>query len=115
MKDFSKLCTPAKVYFAIAVISIIIALFSGVSVIAGFVKLVFAFIWTFILSFLCDKGYKSLSWFLVLLPYFIILLAVLGIYNFNKQQNQWMMKSQQQQREGMTNKKPKSTSMHPMK
>jgi hypothetical protein len=111
MKDFSKLCTPAKVYFAIAVFAIIIALFNGISVIAAFVKLVFAFIWTFILSFLCDKGYKSLSWFLVLLPYIIILLAILGIYNFNKHQNQWMKTMQLQNssgQEGMTNKKPKT-------
>ena len=79
MKDFSKLCTPAKVYFAIAVIASAIALFDRVNVLAVFMKLIFAFIWTFILSFLCDKGYKSLSWFLVLLPYIFILLGILGL------------------------------------
>ena len=50
MRDFSKLCTPAKIYFAIAVIATIIALFSGLTVTAAVIKLIFAFIWTFILG-----------------------------------------------------------------
>ena len=96
MKDFSKLCTPAKIYFAIAVIATIIALFSGLTIMAAFMKLVFAFIWTFVLSWLCDKGYTSLSWFLVLLPYIIILLAMLGLYNLTHQQKQFMRNIQLQ-------------------
>ena len=86
MKDFSKLCTPAKIYFAIAVIASIFALFSGVSVMAVFWKLVFAFLWTFVLGFLCDKGYKTLSWFLVLLPYIVMALAMFRIYHMTEQQ-----------------------------
>ena len=89
-KEFSKLCTPAKIYFAIAVIASLFALLSGVAILAIFVKLIFAFIWTYILSWLCQKGYKNLSWFLVLLPYIIILLAVLGIYRASKSQTQYL-------------------------
>jgi len=88
MNDFSKLCTPAKIYFAIAVLAIIFALFSGFSFIYAFWKLLFAFIWTYILSWLCKKGYKTLSWVLVLLPYIIILFALFNIYKVNKQQTQ---------------------------
>ena len=95
-KDFSKLCTPAKVYFAIAIIACIIALFNSVSIYNVFVKLVFAFIWAFILGWLCDKGYKTISWVLVLLPYIVILLAVLGIMTLTKSQ-QSMIKSTQLQ------------------
>jgi hypothetical protein len=76
-KEFSKLCTPAKIYFAITVIASIVMLFSGVSFISVFIKLIFAFIWAFVLGWLCNKGFKSLSWFLVLLPYIIILLGAL--------------------------------------
>ena len=90
MKDFSKLCTPAKLYFAIAVIATIVALFYGVTIMAAFMKLVFAFIWTFILSWLCNKGYTALSWFLVLLPYIFILLAMLGIYSLTHKERQIM-------------------------
>ena len=89
-KEFSKLCTPAKIYFAIAVIACVFSLFTGVSIIAICLKLLFAFIWTFILAWLCDKGYKSLSWFLVLLPYIVIALAALGIYKATSQQKKIM-------------------------
>lgn len=84
-KRFSNLCTPAKIYFVLAVIAAITALFNGVPIIAAFIKLVFASIWTFVLSWLCSKGYKSVSWFLVLLPFVMIALAMFG---FAKAQNQ---------------------------
>ena len=89
-KEFSKLCTPAKIYFAIAVIASIIALFNGLSIISVFLKLVFAFIWTYILAWICDKGFKGLAWFLVLLPYIVIALATFGIYNISSHQKRVM-------------------------
>jgi len=86
MKDFSKLCTPARIYFAIAVVASIFALFKGVGILAVAFKLLFAFIWTFILGWLCSKGLKTLSWFLVLLPYIIIALAMFRIYRVTRAQ-----------------------------
>jgi hypothetical protein len=90
MRDFTKLCTPAKIYFVIAIIAIIIGILNGFSLMVAFWKLLFAFIWTYILAWLCNKGYKTLSWFLVLLPYIIILLAMFGIYRFTHEQTQIM-------------------------
>ena len=90
MKDFSKLCTPAKIYFAIAVVASIFALFKGVAVMAVAMKLVFAFIWTFILGWLCSKGLKTLSWVLVLLPYIVIALAMFKIYQMPESQKQML-------------------------
>lgn len=90
MKDFKKLCTPAKIYFAIAVIATVIGLFNGMSIMYAFWKLLFAFIWTFILGWLCKKGFEAISWFLVLLPYIIIALAMLRIYNVTHEQRQMM-------------------------
>ncbi len=90
MKDFSKLCTPAKIYFAIAVIAAAVGLFNGLSVIAAIWNLIFAFIWTYVLGWLCKKGYTSISWFLVLLPYIIIALAMLNIYHVGHEQRQIM-------------------------
>jgi hypothetical protein len=78
-KMFSKLCTPAKIYFAIAVIASIFALLRGVSFNVILMKMVFAFAWTYILGWLCNKGFSYLSWFLVLLPYIVIVLAMLRI------------------------------------
>jgi len=90
MKEFSKLCTPAKIYFTIAVIATIIALFNGVSIMYAVWKMVFAFIWTYVLGWLCKKGYTSISWFLVLLPYIIMVLAMLNIYHITHEHRQLM-------------------------
>jgi len=89
-KEFKNLCTPAKVYFAIGIISCIFALFNSMAVLAVFVKLIFIFAWTFLLNLLCSKGYKNLSWFLVLLPYILMLLIVIGVLKQSKKQQQLM-------------------------
>jgi hypothetical protein len=96
MINFSKLCTPAKIYFAIAVIATIFDLFNGVSFMFAFWKMLFAFVWTFILGGLCDKGYKSISWVLVLLPYILMFLASLNIYHVTEEQRQFMRSIQLQ-------------------
>jgi ABC-type uncharacterized transport system permease subunit len=77
--DFNKLCTPAKLYFAFSVLSCIIMLFNRIPVLAVFTKLIFAFLWTFVLGWLCSKGYKSISRFLVLLPFIMMILVSIGI------------------------------------
>jgi hypothetical protein len=83
-KTFKNLCTPAKIYFGIAVIASLFALFRGVSFGAVFLNIIFAFVWTYILGWLCKKGYSYISWFLVLLPYIVILLAALRIAEINE-------------------------------
>ena len=83
-KEFAQLCTPAKLYLVIAIISLIFALFNHFNLIAIAIKLLFALVWTIVLSCLCDKGFSYLAWFLVLFPYFLILLAFLGIYRYNE-------------------------------
>jgi hypothetical protein len=77
--DFDKLCTPAKIYFGLSVLSCIIMLFNRMSILVIFSKLIFAFLWAFILGWLCSKGYKAISWFLVLLPFIMIFLVSFGI------------------------------------
>ena len=88
MTNFSKFCTPAKIYLIIAVLASIIALFNGVPLMMAFWKLFFALIWTYILAFLCKKGFSSVSWFLVLLPYIIMALAFLNIYHVTHEQKE---------------------------
>lgn len=78
-KEFSKLCTPAKIYFTLAVLSIIISLFSGLHFSLLITNLIVTFIWTYFLAFLCRKGYKSISWFLVLAPFIMFMLIALGV------------------------------------
>ena len=46
-------------------------------------KAIYILVWTWILQFLCKKGYKTVSWFLVLLPAIafssLILIGLAGI------------------------------------
>jgi F0F1-type ATP synthase assembly protein I len=66
-------------------------------------KLFFAFIWTFILGWLCKKGFKTLSWFLVLLPYIIMALAMLKIFRMSNEQKQMLKSTQLQGAYGLEN------------
>ena len=79
MYKFSKLCTPAQLYLVLVVIGIIVGLFNHVSIMSVVMKLLFALLWTYLLNFLCAKGYAAVSWFLVLLPFIIIALAMIGL------------------------------------
>ena len=74
-------CTPAKIYLTIAAIYCIIQLFS-VPIIFVIINFGFALVWAFILQWLCKKGFSSVSWFLVLLPYVVMLMQALGFVSF---------------------------------
>jgi hypothetical protein len=78
------MCTPAKLYLCIAVLASVFALYEGIEVAAIGMKLLFAIIWTFILSWFCKNGLSNLSWFLVLFPYIVILLAAFHIINITE-------------------------------
>lgn len=73
--DYKKLCTPAKIYFALAVFSAIMMLIRRASMMAVLIKLVGSFIWTVILGWLCKKGLTIVSWGLVLLPFVMMFFA----------------------------------------
>ncbi len=98
-KTFSNLCAPAQFYVLISIISII-ALYSqnyktpykycvGMfkvnsnchNLVYFMIKLLYVFIWTYILQLICRKGYSSISWFLVLLP-FIGMFILIGLLIF---------------------------------
>jgi hypothetical protein len=68
------LCPPAVVYLVLSVITML-ATAKGMPVSSLFVNGLFIAVWTFLLNYLCQKGYTALSWVLVLLP--IILLIVI--------------------------------------
>ena len=75
-KSFTSLCTPSKVYFVLSVLAIVIALYNKFQLSAIAIKAVFVLFWTYILNLLCKNGHKGFSWFLVLLPYIIVLLLL---------------------------------------
>jgi len=80
MNSISHICTPAMLYLVLSIITILGAMMTDFSVISILVKAIFVLIWTWFLNFLCSKGYGGISWFLVLLPFImIIVVLVLGM------------------------------------
>ena len=75
MKNFDDLCSPAKLYFVLSVIACIAALINGLKFMQVMINLIIAFAWTAVLSWICGKGFTGVSWFLVLVPYIIMLLV----------------------------------------
>lgn len=93
IKKIRKLCTPAYVYLVISVIAILAmmlqngghnrhfcigeygcdveskgAIFIGQGLYTAF--------WVFVLDSICKSGHKNISWFLVLLPYVLMFIAL---------------------------------------
>ena len=96
VKDFNKLCNPAKLYFVLVLFFIVIGLFSKINFMAILFKLIFAFIWTMILNWLCSKGYTTLSWVIVFFPFILIVIAFFGylkLSNGNQMANMMQMKT----------------------
>lgn len=70
------LCTPALIYFILAVMSIVLLIVNKTTVMIVFSKMICVLLWTWFLNFICKKGFTNVSWVLVLAPYVIIVLAL---------------------------------------
>jgi F0F1-type ATP synthase assembly protein I len=77
--NLAELCTPAQIYFVISIITLILAVIKQFKFSTIMMKLVTIAVWTWFLNFLCSKGYKSVSWFLVLLPFIVMALGFIMI------------------------------------
>jgi uncharacterized membrane protein len=90
------LCTPAMVYLVISVIALIPVMFQNIhnrrkycvgnyqcmvpSTINLFIaKGIYIAIWTFFLDYLCRKGYKQISWVIVLLPFVLMFVLIASL------------------------------------
>ena len=98
---FDKLCIPAQIYLIVSFILMVLSYF-GLNAISQqltlnqsnssflqsvnftyqkdartsyVVQAVFIVLWTWVLSYLCNKGFSNLSWFLILFPWILMFLA----------------------------------------
>ena len=96
----NKLCSPAVFYFFISIFSFLIMYLQNIGrdskeFCLGVYEcnvnnrnyiylfdLVYIFFWTYLLNLLCKKGYKDISWFLVLLPY-LFMFVLIGLIIVN--------------------------------
>jgi len=77
MSLFDTLCTPAKLYLILLVPVFISAIYNKTTVWNIVAMLIWAPIWTYILNWLCSKGYSVISWFFVIIPLVSILVMAI--------------------------------------
>ena len=66
------LCNPAMLYLILSIITILMGISAQVQVSVFVVKIIWMVVWVYILNLLCSKGYTTVSWILVLLPFILI-------------------------------------------
>ena len=96
---YNQLCNPAKLYFVISIIALILILLQNLghtnsyhigsfscrvpsTILVFVIKLIYILFWTWVLNLICKDGHTGISWLLVLLP-FILLFVVIGLLMIN--------------------------------
>lgn len=78
-ETWAGLCTPAQIYAVLAFMTIIgMAYKQQYGAIIG--QAIFAALWTFVLGWICTKGWTWVSWVLVLLPIIIVVGLLVFIF-----------------------------------
>ena len=72
------LCSPALLYFIMAILCIIVLMANQVSLVVIMIKMVFVIAWTWVLNFFCNKGYSIVSWIFVITPFIATTVLVLS-------------------------------------
>jgi len=107
-KKLKDLCTPARVYFIISMVFIILSVFQNIgnnkiyklgsfssdvpnTFLIFLVKLIYILFWTWILNLICKDGHSEISWFLVMVP-FILLFIIVGIIMLESKTREGMRK-----------------------
>ena len=83
--EFDKYCSPAQLYLVIGTIGIIVGFFIHFKLETLLTKALFLVLWAWVLNWLCSKGYKAISWILVLLPYILIAFMFLFVKDVMKE------------------------------
>lgn len=89
-----KMCTPAQLYLALSLFSMLLLLihnlgnkykYSCIRTIHTryhcnyyfIIKLIYILFWTWVLQFLCMKGYTNLSWIILFFPYLLMIFILI--------------------------------------
>jgi hypothetical protein len=90
---FWKLCSPAKFYFLIGIFSFVILAIQNIvsnnycvgvyecsshqpKILLFLLKAMYILGWTWLLNFICRKGYEGISWFIVLFPFILMFIII---------------------------------------
>lgn len=94
-KTFKKLCTPARLYFVVSTVLLLLIILGNLTndnntlclgnyscnvsdkLLVILLNAVYIVFYTYVLNLICKDGWSSLSWFLVLLPFVMLLLLII--------------------------------------
>ena len=76
--NISTLCTPALVYLIISSVAILFLFAQQFTIMTVLVKVGWTFLWTWLLNYICSKGYTTVSWIMVALPY-VVMFGILAL------------------------------------
>lgn len=100
---FKKICTPAQLYFILGLIGILASLQMKFNLNLTILNVLTLLLWTFLLNMFCNWGWSSLSWFLVLFPYVLLLLLIfvtpLFLKNKDKKKDKKNRKEKKEEKE----------------
>jgi phosphotransferase system glucose/maltose/N-acetylglucosamine-specific IIC component len=74
-KNKTKLCKPSLIYIIVAIIAIIAKLTTGILLVDLILIILYNIMWVVLLNWLCQKGYSSFSWVLVIIPILVVPIA----------------------------------------
>ena len=93
-KRLKELCTPAFLYFSLAMLGVVVSVFQNLgnsrrydlgmlsarvpnTFLVFLVKVIYILFWTWVLNLMCKDGHREIAWFLVLIP-FILMFLLMG-------------------------------------
>ena len=99
----SQLCTPAYIYFILSVLMIVITAVQNMGnngrytlgmfscmvpscILVFALKIVYILFWTWVLNLMCKDGHSGIAWFLLLLPFVLLFVAVGLLMMYQKKQ-----------------------------
>jgi hypothetical protein len=97
LPGLKNVCTPAGVYFILSFITLVAMIIQNLGNPSSYcigryscnvtsiqmlfiMKFVYILFWTWILNIICRQGFETVSWLLVLLPYLLMFIFILGIF-----------------------------------
>jgi hypothetical protein len=84
--DFSKYCTPAQLYLVLGAIGLIMGFLKNYGVWTLLTQAFILVLWAWVLNWLCSKGFKAISWILVLLPFIMTFFTYFFIKDISRKE-----------------------------
>ena len=75
MFNILKYCLPALIFFGFGVLKALWSIYNEENIFVVIVRFAFTLLWCYSLNWLCTKGYASVSWGCVVIPFAIRFMA----------------------------------------